>query len=80
MIDRTHKLSVSRQAELLDISRGTVYYLPKPVSQKDLALMNAIDELHPEFPFMGACQLHHNPVPANATRSTRCFLTCCASW
>ncbi len=57
MIDRTHTLSVSRQAELLNISRGTVYYLPKPVSQKDLALMNAIDELHLEFPFMGARQL-----------------------
>ena len=57
MIDRTHTLSVSRQAKLLNISRGTVYYLPKPVSQKDLALMNAIDELHLEFPFMGARQL-----------------------
>ena len=32
MIDRTHKLSVTRQAKLLDISRGTVYYLPRPVS------------------------------------------------
>lgn len=57
MIDRTHKLGVSRQAKLLNISRGTVYYLPKPVSQKDLALMNAIDKLHLDFPFMGARQL-----------------------
>jgi putative transposase len=32
MIDRTHKLSIRRQAELLNISRGTVYYLPKPIS------------------------------------------------
>ncbi len=57
MIDRTDTLSVSRQAELLNISRGTVYYLPKPVSQKDLAMMNAIDKLHMDFPFMGARQL-----------------------
>lgn len=57
MIDRTHTLSVSRHAELLNISRGTVYYLPKPTSSRDLALMNAIDELHLEFPFMGARQL-----------------------
>jgi putative transposase len=57
MIDRTHKLSISRQAELLNISRGTVYYLPKPTSQRDLALMNAIDKLHLDFPFMGARQL-----------------------
>ena len=57
MIDRTHTLSVSRQAELLNISRGTVYYLPKSTSARDLALMNAIDELHVKLPFMGARQL-----------------------
>lgn len=57
MIDRTHKLSVSRQAKLLNISRGAVYYLPKPVNQKDLVIMNAIDKLHLDFPFMGARQL-----------------------
>jgi hypothetical protein len=29
MIDRYHKLSITRQASLLNISRGTVYYLPQ---------------------------------------------------
>jgi putative transposase len=62
MIDRTHKLSICRQAELLNISRGTVYYLSKPVSQKDLALMNAIDKLHLDFPFMGARQLRRELI------------------
>ena len=57
MIDRTHSLSVSRQAALLNISRGAVYYLPKPTSERDLALMNAIDKLHLDFPFMGSRQL-----------------------
>lgn len=57
MIDRTHGLSVSRQAKLLNISRGAVYYLPKPTSDRDLALMNAIDRLHLDFPFMGSRQL-----------------------
>ncbi len=57
MIDRTHQLSVSRQAELLNISRGSVYYLPKPTSQTDLTIMNAIDRLHLDFPFMGSRQL-----------------------
>lgn len=57
MIDRDHQLSITRQAKLLDISRGTVYYLPKPVSPADLALMRKIDELHLEHPFMGARQL-----------------------
>ena len=57
MIDRDHKLSITRQASLLNISRGTVYYLPQPVSPADLALMRRIDELHLEHPFMGARML-----------------------
>jgi hypothetical protein len=39
MIDREHKLSVARQARLLGFSRGSIYYLPRPVSEGDLALM-----------------------------------------
>ena len=39
MIDRNHDLPVKRQAELVGISRGSVYYLSKPVSETDLALM-----------------------------------------
>jgi len=57
MIDRDHKLSITRQAKLLGISRGAVYYLPQPVSPTDLALMRKIDELHLEHPFMGARML-----------------------
>jgi putative transposase len=66
MIDRDHQLSVTRQAELLAMSRGSVYYLPRPVSHPDLALMRRIDELHLEHPFMGARmlrdQLHREGV------------------
>jgi putative transposase len=57
MIIKTHPLSVKRQAELLEISRSNVYYLPTATSEKDLALMRAIDELHLEYPFLGARQL-----------------------
>ena len=57
MIDRTHALSVKRQAELVGISRGSVYYLPKPMSAADLTLMRVIDELHLEHPFAGARML-----------------------
>ena len=57
MIDRDHDLSITRQAKLLEISRGTVYYLPRPVSLADLALMHKLDELHLEHPFMGARML-----------------------
>ncbi len=57
MIDREHELSITRQAKLLEISRGTVYYLPRPVSPADLALMRRLDQLHLEHPFMGARML-----------------------
>ncbi len=57
MIDPTHDLPVCRQAELLDLSRSNVYYLPRPVSEADLALMQRIDELHLNFPFAGARML-----------------------
>ena len=43
MIDGHHALSISRQAQLAGISRGSVYYLPKPVSAADLALMWSYD-------------------------------------
>lgn len=57
MIDRNHALPVTRQAAALDLSRSTVYYRPRPVSESDLALMRRIDELHLEYPFAGARML-----------------------
>ncbi|WP_439155033.1 IS3 family transposase [Yoonia sp.] len=57
MIDPTAKLSVSRQAIMLGISRGSVYYKPRPVSDANLKLMHRIDKLHIEFPFAGSRML-----------------------
>jgi putative transposase len=57
MIDRNHGLTVSQQARELGISRGSVYYLARPVSPDDLALMRRIDELHLDYPFAGARML-----------------------
>ena len=57
MIDATHRLSVVRQADLLDISRSNVYYLPRGASAADLMLMRRIDELHLNYPFAGARML-----------------------
>jgi putative transposase len=54
MIDRAHDLPITKQAAALNISRGSIYYLPRPVSAVDLALMRRIDELHLEFPFAGS--------------------------
>ncbi len=57
MIDRDHRLPVKRQAELLGISRGTVYYQPTPIPDAELALMKCIDRLHLEHPYAGSRML-----------------------
>lgn len=57
MIDPTARLSVSREGIVLGISRGSVYYKPRPVSDADLKLMHRIDKLHMEFPFAGSRML-----------------------
>jgi len=57
MIDRNHRLALTKQTALLGISRGSVYYEPVPVSTTDLALMRQLDELHIEFPFAGSRML-----------------------
>jgi putative transposase len=54
MIDRDHGLSLVRQAKALNISRGSVYYKPRPVTPEDLAIMRRIDELHLDYPFAGS--------------------------
>lgn len=54
MIDRQHLLPVRKQAAALGISRGSVYYLPRPVPPADLALMLRIDKLHQDYPFAGS--------------------------
>ena len=57
MIDATQELPISRQAELLAISHSNLYYLPRPTSEADLALMRRIDELHLNYPFAGSRML-----------------------
>ena len=57
MIDRSHELPLAGQAKALGISRGSVYYLARPTSDADLALMRRIDELHLEHPFAGSRML-----------------------
>jgi putative transposase len=57
MIDRSHELPLGRQAQMLQLSRGSLYYRPRPVSPADLAIMRRIDELHLEYPFAGSRML-----------------------
>jgi len=57
MIERGAEVPVTRQAELLGLSRSSVYYTPRPLPERDLRLMRRIDELHLELPFYGSRKL-----------------------
>src|ERR1700722_9960188 len=57
MIDRSHDLPLGRQAELLGLSRSTLYYEPQSVPAAELAIMRRIDELHLAYPFAGSRML-----------------------
>ena len=54
MIDKGDKLPVTRQCDLLDLSRSGVYYTPAPLSEKDRELLRQIDEIHMAYPFYGS--------------------------
>jgi len=54
MISRDHSLSLTRQSQLLELSRSSLYYGSVPISDRDLELMRSIDELHMKHPFMGS--------------------------
>lgn len=54
MIERGHpKISISRQCQLLDISRGQIYYKKKPESSENLLIMQEIDKQYLLTPYYG---------------------------
>ena len=57
MIEREHEIPLTRQAAILNLSRGSLYYRPRPVTPADLAIMRRIDELHLDYPFAGSRML-----------------------
>lgn len=58
MVDSNHDLPITCQAKALNISRGAVYYQPRPGSPEDLAIMRRIDEPQLNYPFSGGRMLH----------------------
>jgi putative transposase len=54
VIDRKHNLPMNKQTEALNISRGSVYYMPRPVPKTELAIMHRLDRPYLEYPFAGS--------------------------
>lgn len=59
MIDKSDKLPVIQQCQLLDLARSSFYYSAVPVSERDLELMRLIDEIHMELPFYGSRRIRY---------------------
>ena len=57
MIDRSHDLPLTRQAQLMQISRGSIYYRRKPPCSKQEQVMHSLDALHVAHPFAGSRML-----------------------
>ena len=47
-------LSLKTQAELLGISRSSLYYFPLPPSPEEVAIKHRIDEIYTRWPFYGS--------------------------
>jgi putative transposase len=58
-VDTKHKLSVNQQCKLLHIAKSTLYYTPvkRFSSEWEIKLLNALNEIHSEFPYYGTRRL-----------------------
>lgn len=54
MIDRQHALPVTKQSKLLGLSRSSVYYERKPMTEQDVQIMRANDQIYMDTPEYGS--------------------------
>ena len=57
LIDTGHPISINKQCELLQVSKGALYYQPRPIDPYTLSLIDMIDEQHTRTPFYGSRRL-----------------------
>lgn len=59
ILEREHpSVSLTRQCELLDISRASAYYRPI-VDEQDIILMGLIDKIYTDYPFYGSRRIRY---------------------
>ncbi len=51
-------MSLVVQADLLSVSRSSLYYQPAPPSVEELAIKRRIDEIYTAWPFYGSRRIH----------------------
>ena len=58
MIERAGaQVSLSEQADLLSISRSSLYYVPRPPAAREIAIKHRMDALFTDDPCLGARRL-----------------------
>jgi putative transposase len=50
----SRELPLTQQAELLSVSRSSLYYQPREPSPEEIAVKHRIDELYTQYPFYGS--------------------------
>ena len=50
----SRELPLTQQAELLSVSRSSLYYHPREPSAEEIAIKHRIDELYTQYPFYGS--------------------------
>ncbi len=53
MIGKEHALPLTQQCRILNLSRPGVYYIPVPINDRNRELMDLIDRIHLEEPYLG---------------------------
>src|SRR5690349_7557263 len=53
------ELTLSTQADLLGISRSSLYYQPKEPSEWEVELKHRIDAIYTDYPFYGSRRIRH---------------------
>ena len=82
LIDRSYQnISINRQCELLNVSKGSLYYEPVGIDPYSLELMDLIDRQFTETPFYGSRRLtawlNRQGYPVNRKRIRRLMRLMC---
>ena len=60
MIERAGaELPLSEQADLISVSRSSLYYNPRPPDAREIAIKHRIDAIYTDYPFYGARRMSH---------------------
>lgn len=70
LLEQDHTVSLTRQCELLGISRASAYYQPM-VNEQDIILMGLIDKIYTKFPFYGSRRIRYELMTAHHTTIAR---------